>query len=119
MSKNKYEEEILEEQRALTAAKEAELAEKQEKVNHILRGIIPEEQMKNYNKLSDSIGVMFGLMFVLEEEKIFKNLGEETTEKIKESLSFIVNYAGKAIETEIGSENAEEIRKQLIKNNLV
>lgn len=110
--------EELEREAELLAQKEKELLEKQEKVNEILKKIIPEKQMDNYNRLSDSIGVMFGLMFVLEEEKVLEKLGEESTRKIKESLTYLVNYAGKGIEEEIGKDKSEEIRKAIIENNL-
>jgi len=93
--------------------------EKQEKINKVLKKYLSEEDIKNYNNVANSMGVMFGLMFMLEENKIFEALGEESTTKIKESFDILINYGGLGLESKIGEETSTKIRKELIEKNLV
>ena len=93
--------------------------EKREAIEKILTEILTEEEKKTYIKLSEATGFVYGLMFMLEDQKILEKLGEDTASKVKNSIGLVVSMAGEKIENDMGKEKADLIKKELIENNLV
>ena len=93
--------------------------ERQIKIDEILAKTLTEEEIKDYNSLGTSLGIIYGLMYSLEEEGILKAFGEDGIKKIKDSMEVITEYTQKGIELELTKEKVEEIRENLIKSELV
>jgi len=93
--------------------------ERQIKIDEILAKTLNEDEIISYNSLGTSLGIIYGLMFALEEEGILEAFGKDSTIKIKEAMTIITEYTQKGIELELTKEKVEEIRDNLIENELV
>ena len=94
-------------------------AEKQEKIDNVLKSILTEDEVKSYTGLGGALGIMYGLLFTLEKEGVLKAFGEDGAEKIQKAMEVITIYTQKGIESELTTEKATKVRDALVQTGLV
>ena len=97
-----------------------EIQEKKQKaINTVLEKYLSNEEIEEYNTVSKSMGIVVGLLIMLEENKILETLGTEISKDIENSFDLLISYTGKELENRIGQEKSERIRQELIKEKII